>query len=124
MEKDKEGKFFTRELGSYSVNDGAEYITKMFYDGEKVHVFFDTKIDVEEWEYTACYDLIDEEKFMNSGFEISDVDNEYNPTWLVKFNFLEEHNDMEEKINLLCSIIKSEMERIFKDMKEKEEDYK
>ncbi|HCO74801.1 MAG TPA: hypothetical protein DIT16_08120, partial [Clostridium sp.] len=61
MEKDKETKFFTRELGSYEVNEGAEYITKLFYDGEKVNLYFDTNKDVEEWEFSAIYDLFDDE---------------------------------------------------------------
>lgn len=124
MEKDKNTNLFSRELGSYEVNDGAKYITKMFYDGEKINVFFDTEKDLEEWEYTAAYDLIDESIFINTGFSIEDVEDEYNPTWLVKFEFIEDHMAMQEKINHLCSIIEDEMERIFSGMQGKEEDYK
>ena len=124
MERDKNTNLFVRELGSYEVNEGAKYITKMFYDGEKINVFFDTEKDVEEWEYTAAYDLIDENIFISKGFSIEDIDDEYNPTWLVKFNFLEEHSDMQERINELCRLIDEEMERIFKEMQEKEEEYK
>lgn len=123
MEVDKETKTFKKELGSFSVSDGAEYITKMYYDGEKVFVYFDTKVDVEDWQYSACYDLINEETFNQNGFEISDVDDEFNPTWLVKFDYIESHDEMGEKINKLCVLIKGEMERIFKDMEGKKEEY-
>lgn len=123
MEVDKEEKTFKKEIGSYNVNDGAEFITKMYYDGEKVFVFFDTKMDVEDWQYAACYDLINEDVFTKNGFEISDIDDEFNPTWLVKFDFIEDHDEMGEKINCLCTFIKDEMNRVFSDMEGKKEEY-
>ena len=123
MEKDKDNKFFTRELGSYKVDDGAEYITKMYYDGEKVNVFFDTKKDVEEWEYTAIFDLFDYEAFTENGYTIEDVDDEYNPTWLVKFEFLEKHEDMEKKLNELCNLISEKIYQVFQDISNKEDIY-
>lgn len=123
MEKDKEGKTFIRELGSYVVNEGAEYIKKLYYNGEKVIAFFDTKVDVEDWQYSAVYDLINEEFFSAKGFIIHDVDEEYNPTWCVEFDYVDDHEAMGKKINLLCTLINDEMKRIFSVMKDKKEDY-
>jgi len=123
MEKDKEGKTFIREIGSYVVNEGAEYIKKLYYNGEKVIAFFDTKVDVEDWEYSAAYDLINEEIFSSKGFFIQDIDGEYNPTWSVEFEYVDDHEVMGRKINLLCTLINDEMKRIFSDMKDKKEDY-
>lgn len=123
MEKDKEGKVFIRELGSYVVNEGAEYITKLYYNGEKVIAFFDTKVDVEDWEYNAIYDNIDEKVFSSKGFAIYDVDEEYNPTWRVEFEYIEEHEAMAQKINLLCNLISDEMKRVASAVKDKKEDY-
>ena len=105
MEKDKETNFIVKELGSYEVRDGAEYITKMFFDGDKVNVFFDTKKDVEEWEYSAIFDLFEEDEFVKQGYSIEQIDDEYNPTWLVKFDFISEHTDMADKLNDLCALI-------------------
>lgn len=124
MEKDKDNKFFTQELGSYKVNDGAEYITKMYYDGDKVNVFFDTKKDVEEWQYSAIFDLFDYETFTENGYTIEDVDDEYNPTWLVKFEFLQKHEDMEKKLDELCNLISEKIYQVFQDISNKEDIYK
>lgn len=123
MEKDKETNFIVRELGSYEVGEGAEYITKMFFDGDKVNIYFDTKQDVEDWEYSAIFDLFDEEQFTKLGYDIEQVDDEFNPTWLVKFDFIEEHEDMVEKLNGLCLLIKSANSKVFDDIKEKQEEY-
>ncbi|WP_010239146.1 DUF6762 family protein [Clostridium arbusti] len=123
MEKDKDNKVFTKELGSYKVNEGAEYITKMYYDGEKVNVFFDTKKDVEEWEYTAIFDCFDYEAFAGKGYIIEDVDDEYNPTWVVKFDLISEHEDMEEKLDELCNIISEKIYEVFQAIDGKKESY-
>lgn len=123
MEKDKENNLFLRELGSYEVNDGAEYITKMYYDGEKVNVYFDTNKDVEEWEYTALFDLFDDEAFENEGYEIEEVEDEYNPTWKVTFPYIEEHMAMQEKLNSLCDLILSEVNGSFEAIKDKKDLY-
>jgi hypothetical protein len=80
MERDKQTNHFVRELGSYKVNEGAAYVTKFFYDGEKVNMMFDTQKDVEEWEYSAIFDLFETETFQESGFEIEENVDEYNPT--------------------------------------------
>ncbi|QGU95824.1 hypothetical protein GOM49_12620 [Clostridium bovifaecis] len=124
MEVDKDNKFIS-EMGSYEVGEGAEYVTKFYYnaDEDKVSVYFDTKKDVEEWEFTAVYDLFDLEAFEEKGYEIEEVDDEYNPTWVVKFNYEEEHSDMVEKLNEVCDLIKTEMEKAFEEAENKKEEY-
>jgi hypothetical protein len=124
MEKDKETNFIVKELGSYEVGEGAEHITKMFYDGEKVNIYFDTKQDVEDWEYSAIFDLFDEEEFVKLGYSIEQVDDEFNPTWLVKFDFIEEHTTMADKLNELCALIGVSVTKVFDDIKGKEEEYR
>lgn len=124
MERDRESNQLVRELGSYQVNDGAEYITKMYYDGESVHLFFDTKKDVEDWEYTAIFHLFNEDVFTDKDYKIEIVDDEYNPTWHITFPYIEEINIMEEKLQELCTLIKEEMERTFGEVQNKEDEYK
>ena len=123
MEREKDTNFFVRELGSYQVDEGAEYITKLYYDGEVINLYFDTKDDVEEWQYSAIFDLFNVEAFSNKGYSIEDVDDEYNPTWLVKFGYSEEHSDVEDALKELCNLIKDEMENAFKNIEGKEEEY-
>lgn len=124
MEKDKETKFFTKELGSYEVNDGAEYITKLFYDGEKVNLYFDTNKDVEDWEFSAIYDLFDEESFSDIVESIEPYDEEFNPTWIVTFDYDEDHNILNNRLNNICTKIKEEMEKALNDIEGKSVEYK
>ena len=124
MEKDKETRFLTNELGSYSVGDGAEYISKLYCENNKISIFFDTKLDVEEWEYTAIYDFFNEEIFTSRGYLIESVDEEYNPTWKLEFNFDTEYSIVHKKLNEVCQLLEAEMKRVFILIKEKEEEYK
>lgn len=123
MEKDKETKYLIKELGSYEVVEGAQYVTKFFYDGESVNLYFDTNRDVEEWEFTAIYDLFNEEEFEKNGYQIEAFDMEYNPTWVVKFNFEEDHMIMKDKINMICNLIENCMKNVFSDIEDKKEEY-
>lgn len=124
MEVDKDNKFI-REMGSYEVNDGAEYITKFYYNDEeaKVKLYFDTHKDVEEWKYTAIYDLFDVEVFENKGFEVEEKDDEYNPTWILKFDYIDDYKNMVEKLIEVCELIKVEMEKAFKKSEENKQEY-
>lgn len=124
MEVDKDNKF-VKEMGSYTVGDGAEYISKFYYnkDEGQVSVYFDTKKDVEEWEYTAIYDLFSIEIFESKGYKMEEKDDEYNPTWILKFDYIEEYGEMVEKLNRACELIKSEIESVFEEAKSKKEEY-
>ncbi|NLZ49250.1 MAG: hypothetical protein GX895_10835 [Clostridiales bacterium] len=124
MERDKESGMLTKEVGSYKVEEGAEYITRAFCEEGIVHITFDTGRDVEDWEYSAIYDNFSEENFKKHGFEITFDEDEYNPTWLVKFKFIDDYSEMESKISLLCTLIRSELESTFKAIEGKEEEYK
>jgi hypothetical protein len=124
MEKDKENGMLTKELGSYEIDDGAEYITKMYMSDNIVNVFFDTNKDVEEWEYSAIYDLFDEVSFETKDYKIEFVDDEYNPTWKVIFDYEDDYDIMKTKINELCALVKEEIEKTFENIKGKEEEYK
>jgi len=124
MERDKETNQFVREMGSYETGEGAEFVTKLYYDGELVNLFFDTKDDVEEWEFTAIYDYFNEEIFTSKGYPIEVVDDEFNPTWVVKFKYSEEHMEVRETIIEICELIKQEINSAFEKIKGKEEEYK
>jgi hypothetical protein len=124
MERDKETKQFVRELGSYETSEGAEYVTKLYYDGDQINLFFDTHDDVEEWQFTAIYDYFNEDVFTAKGYSIEAIDEEYNPTWVVKFQYSEEHMVVREAIIEVCELIKQEFKEVFKKIEGKQEDYK
>ena len=123
MEKDKETGFVVKEIGSYNVSEGAEYIKSFYVLDDKVYIKFDTNKDVEEWEYSAIYDVFNMELFENEGFEIEEVDDEYNPTFLINFKYKDDHEYIEEKLSLSIELIEEAMEKAFNDIKGKEEEY-
>ena len=124
MEIDKETNQFVKEIGSYEASEGAEFVTKLNYYGELINLFFDTHEDVEEWQFTAIYDYFNEEIFRSKGYSIEVVDEEYNPTWVVRFKYSEEHMVVREAIIEICELIKQELKEVFIKIKGKEEEYK
>jgi hypothetical protein len=124
MERDKETNQFVCELGSYETSEGAEYVTKLYYDGELINLFFDTHEDVEEWQFTAIYDYFNEDIFRSKGYSIEAVDEEYNPTWVVKFEYNTEHMVVREALIEICELIKQEFKEVFKNIEGKQEEYK
>lgn len=124
MEKDKETGFITKELGSFEVNEGALYVRKLFVLDNIVNLYFDTNKDVEEWEYSAIYDLFNKDIFVENGFEIHEDLDEYNPTFILKFKYSDEYIDMKEMIDKAVNLISNEMENVFKNIEGKEAEYK
>ena len=114
MEKDKETGFITKELGSFEVNEGALYVRKLFVIDNIVNLYFDTNKDVEEWEYSAIYDLFNKDIFIENGFEIDEDLDEYNPTFILKFKYRDEYIDMKEMIDKAVNLISKEMNNVFK----------
>lgn len=123
MERDSETGFITKEIGSYKVSEGAEYIKGFYVKGDTVYIKFDTNKDVEEWEYSAVYDVFDMELFESDGFIIEEVDDEYNPTFLASFKYEDDYEYINEKLSLCIELIEEAMEKAFKDIEGKEEEY-
>ena len=123
MEKDKETRFITKELGSFEVNEGALYVKKLFVLDNEVNLYFDTNKDVEEWEYSAIYDLFNIKRFEEEGFRIEEELDEYNPTFILKFPYKEEHLEMKDVLDKVVELINEEMEKVFLAIEGKEEEY-
>ncbi|MCR1950236.1 MULTISPECIES: DUF6762 family protein [unclassified Clostridium] len=123
MEKDKDTGFITKELGSFQVSEGALYVKKLFVVNDVVNLYFDTNKDVEEWEYSAIYDVFNYDAFIKEEFEIEDMLDEYNPTFLIKFKYVDDYEVMKERITRCVELIEDSMENAFKDIVGKEEEY-
>ena len=124
MEKDKETGYITRELGSFEVNEGALYVKKLFVLDNEVYLYFDTNKDVEEWEYSAIYDVFNTNIFVENGFEISEELDEYNPTFILKFKYNDEYLEMKAILDKCVALIEEEMINAFEAIGGKEEEYK
>ena len=123
MQRDEETGFVTKELGSYQVSMEAEYVKGFYVKGDTVYLKFDTNKDVEEWEYSAIYDVFDMDLFENEGFGIEEVEDEYNPTFLINFKYKDDHEYIEEKLALSIELIEEAMEKAFNNIEGKEEEY-
>ena len=124
MERDNETGFVSKEVGSFQVSEGAEFVKNFYVKGDTVYFIFDTKEDVEEWQYSAIYDLFDYELFKGEGLDIEDIEDEYNPTFLVKFEYNDDYDYLKEKLDLCIELVEESMEKVFKDIEGKEEEYK
>ena len=124
MERDNETGFVSKEVGSFQVSEGAEFVKNFYVKGDEVYFVFDTKEDVEEWQYSAIYDLFNYELFKGEGLDIEDVEDEYNPTFLVKFEYKDDYDYLKEKLDLCIELVEEAMEKVFKDIEGKEEEYK
>ncbi|WP_459478742.1 DUF6762 family protein [Clostridium saccharoperbutylacetonicum] len=123
IEKDNETGFIKKELGSFEVNEGALFVKKLYVLDGIVNMYFDTNKDVEEWEYSAIYDLFNKEAFVEKGYELEEDEEEYNPTYIIKFEYKDDYNEMKEKIHEAVAIIENEMNEVFEAIKGKEEMY-
>lgn len=123
MERDSDTGFVTKEVGSFQVSEGAIYVKKFYIKGEKIYLTFDTNKDVEEWEYSAVYDMFNYGVFEEEGFEIEDVEDEYNPTFLVKFKYVDDYDYIRERLEHCIDIIVESMEKVFGDIEGKKEEY-
>ena len=124
MERDNETGFVSKEVGSFQVSEGAEFVKNFYVKGDTVYFIFDTKEDVEEWQYSAIYDLFDYELFKGEGLDIEDIEDEYNPTFLVKFEYKDDYDYLKDKLDLCIELVEEAMEKVFKDIEGKEEEYK
>ena len=123
MEKDKETGFIKRELGSFEVNEGALFVKKLYVLDEIVNMYFDTNKNVEEWEYSAIYDLFNSNAFTESGYEIEEDLEEYNPTYIIKFKYEDDYDVMKKKIEEVVAIIEKQMNLVFEAIQGKETEY-
>ena len=108
----KENGILATELGSYKVEEGLNYVFKAYVEDNKVKIYLTTDRDVSDEEYTKIYDLYNYSIFEKEKFTIEDVDDEYNPVWLVEFEFSQDDEINEENINSVIKIHSKEMKRI------------
>lgn len=123
MERDNETGFVTKEIGSFQVPEGAKYVRNFYVKGDTVYFVFDTERDVEEWEYSAVYDLFDYSIFNDEGFEVEDLEDEYNPTFMIKFDFKDDHDYLADKLALCIDLTVEAIEKVFAVIADKKEDY-
>jgi hypothetical protein len=113
----KEDGILSKELGSYEIEKGMEFVYKAFVEENTVNLFLTTDRDVEEWEFNEIYDNYNYDYFVNKGYEVEEVEDEYNPTWCVKFEFKDDYDYMEGILNDIIGYHEDEIRRIYEEIK-------
>lgn len=122
MEHD-ENNNFVREIESYDISDGAQYIDKFYYKKGAVYIYFNVGKDVTDWEYSAIYDYFNKDKFTENGYEIKFIDDEYNPEWEVTYQYHDNYEENSKTFGEACSIISSEVSKVLEIIKDKYSEY-
>lgn len=116
MLKDKDSGFFVRTIGSFEIKQNIEYIDKIYAEqnGEIIDIFLTlTTQEIEEdWKYSGIFDLYNEEIFSNKISNFEELSGDYNPKWILKFQYLDNESETEEFINEILNMHVSELNRI------------
>ena len=67
--------------------------------------------------------LFNIKRFEEEGFIIEEELDEYNPTFILKFPYKEEHLEMKDVLDKAVELINEEMEKVFLAIEGKEEEY-
>jgi hypothetical protein len=115
----KENGVLTNELGSYEIESGLELVYKAYVELKTVKLFLTTDRDVEDDEYNEIYDNYNAEGLEEKGFDVEEIDDEYNPVWCIKFRFEEDHSVVEDALNDAISFHENELKRIYDELTKK-----
>ena len=127
MLKDKETGFFEKELGCYKIEDNDELIYNTYAyeneDGYTVYMKLTCEREVSDWEFDAIFDYYDTETLLPFVSSIEEEEDCYNPTWNVTFDFIDNIEDMEEKIKEILSVHAKELETVYEAISDKKDEY-
>lgn len=128
MLKNNETGFLEKELASLVIGSNEEYIMNIYAamdenENLKLHLRISTEKDVEDWQYSAIFDYYDTEIFGDTINSISEISDDYNPTWEIVFDYTEDYADMENKIIEILKLHKNELAEVFEVIKDKESEY-
>ena len=113
----RENGILTDELGSYEIESGLEFVYKAYVELDTVKLFLTTDRDVEDEEYNEIYDNYNLEGLEKLGFEVEEIEDEYNPVWCIKFRFEEEYSTVESSLKDAISFHVNELKRIYSELK-------
>lgn len=100
------------ELGSYEIENGIDLVYKAYVEDNTVQLFLTIEGDADDDEYNEIFDNYNMDKLESMGYDVTEVDEEYNPIWRISFEFQENHSLMEETINKIIGYHLSEINRI------------
>lgn len=111
----RENGILTEELGSYDIETGLEYVYKAYVENGKCYLFLTTDRDVSDEQFNEIYDRYDLEKYNEFDCEIEEIE-EYNPTWLIKFEYKDDYDYMDDMLNDILFTHEEIMKSIYEEM--------
>lgn len=127
MLKDLTTGFLEQELGCYTIAEGAENVFQIFASETNEGIFVTLKLscekEISDWEYDAIFDYYDTESLAGLVHDVEEEEGHLNPVWKVSFPFLEEPNEMEERLSAILMAHKQELESVYEAIADKRDDY-
>ena len=127
MLKDEETGFLEKELGCYKLEENQNFIYNTYAlkndDGYSVFMKITTDREVEDWEFDAIYDYYDTETLKPYVTSKNEDDDCYKPTWVISFDFIDNEEEMEQKISNLLSLHKKELYSVYEAIEDKKDEY-
>ncbi len=128
MQKNKETGEIEKEIGSYTVSNNLDLISGIYMtceDGKNiVHLKISTEKDVKDWEFSAVLDYYDDEVLSGLALCVKEIEDAYNPTWEVDFEFVDSQGGMQSKIEAILDKHRQELDEVYAEIKDKEDEYK
>ena len=125
MLKDSSTGFLEKELSSITLSENDEYMINLFVteteNGRELNLRLSTGRDVKDWEYDAVYDYYDPSALETAGAKVEELDDDYNPVWLVTVPYDEEN--AQQTTEKLLELHRSEMTDVFETIADKENEY-
>lgn len=114
---ERENGTLKEELGSYEIDEGLNLVYKAYVENNRVYVYLTTPDDVSDEEYTEIFDKYPVEKYSEMGYEVVEIDDEYNPVWCVTFEFTDDHDEMEAMLNQIIGFHFDTINKIYEEIR-------
>lgn len=127
MLRDSQTGFLEKELGSYRVLENEDLIYNTYAeenaDGLTIVMKLSLGREALDWEFDAIFDYYDMETIRPFVSSIEEEEECYNPTWIVRFPFMESVAEMEAKITGLLKLHKQELDSVYEAIADQKDAY-
>lgn len=128
MQKDPKTGFLEKELASLTIMENENLIVNLYVQEDeseklKMHIKLSTDKDVADWEYSAIFDYYDTNIFDDYADNVKEEEDYYNPTWKISFDYIDDTNELEEKITKILEVHRNELNDVYETIKDKESEY-
>ncbi len=129
MLKEKDSGFFVKELGTYAVSEHVNYLVNINAEEVENNIVVNMKVmydkEIQDWEYSAICDYYDTNtvKIDENIIDCVEVEDCFEPTWVVTFNLSEDDSEVEELIHKILEKHHEEILDVLETIKDKKDEY-